>query len=51
MLNPCHIAILIQIYLLLTKNTKTNIIIYSAWSGWLFGPYMATLIPHLNGID
>jgi hypothetical protein len=51
MLNPCHIAILIQIYLMFNKNTKFNRILYAAWSGWLFGPYMATLIPHLNGID
>lgn len=51
MLNPCHINILIQIYLLLTKNTLKNRMLHTAWTGWLFGPYMATFIPHLNGID
>jgi len=51
MFNPCHFAILVEIYLLVSKNTKTNVAIYTAWSGWLFGPYMANLIPHLNGID
>ena len=51
MLNPCHITILIQIYLMMNKNTKFNTMIYTAWTGWLFGPYMATFIPHLNGID
>ena len=25
--------------------------IYTAWTGWLFGPYMATFVPHLNGLN
>jgi hypothetical protein len=51
MFNPCHIVILIEIYLLLSKNTKTNVTIYTAWSGWLYGPYMAMIVPHLEGLS
>jgi hypothetical protein len=46
-----RIVILIEIYLLLSKNTKTNVTIYTAWSGWLYGPYMAMIVPHLAGIS
>ena len=51
MFNPCHITIMATIYLMVSKNTKGNIAIWTAWSGWLFGPYMATFIPHINGIN
>jgi hypothetical protein len=51
MFNPCHITIMVEIYLLISVNTKRNIMIYSAWSGWLFGAYMASIIPHLAGIS
>ena len=51
MLNPCHMAVLIQTYLLMNKNTSFNRLIYNHWSGWLFGAYMAIFVPHINGID
>jgi hypothetical protein len=51
MFNPCHMALLIQSYLLLSRNTMKNRMIYLAWTGWLFGAYMATLVPHINGLN
>jgi hypothetical protein len=47
MLNPCHMTLLIQIYLLIRPSTQTNQKIHTMWTTWLFGAYMASVIPHI----
>lgn len=50
-LSPCRVVLLVQIILLFRPNSRANRILHTAWTGWLFGPYLANFIPHLDGID
>ena len=47
MLNPCHITNLVLVYLLISPNSRLNQSIHSVWCSWIFGAYLALLVPHL----
>lgn len=50
-LNPCHITLIIMTVLLFSRSTPLMLKLHTYWTAWLFGAYLAVLIPHLDGID
>ena len=51
MLNPCHVTLLIMVLLLFSKATPIMQKIHTYWTSWLFGAYLALMMPHLYGIS
>ena len=49
-LNPCHVTLVITIYLLISPVNSFTRKIHTCWTSWLYGAVMALLIPHLEGI-
>jgi hypothetical protein len=38
-------------YLLLTPSTYSNRMLHTVWTSWLFGPIMALIFPHFEGVN
>lgn len=51
MLSPCHMLVLMQIYLLLSKNTARNKCVYIATLSWVFGAILAIIFPSRGDIS
>ena len=49
--NPCHITLIIMTVLLFSKSSLMMRKIHSYWTTWLFGAYLALMVPHLEGIS
>lgn len=52
-LNPCHVALAMQLVLLATKDNTSLFMrrMHMAWTAWLFCPFSALLLPHLEEIN
>lgn len=58
-LNPCHIVVLVQAFLLLNPKTVNSAYVFVCYTRWLFGVYAvithiyleALLFPDLEGLD
>lgn len=48
-LNPCHVALAMQLVLLAAKDNTSLFMrrLHVAWTAWLFCPFSALLLPHL----
>jgi hypothetical protein len=51
MLNPCHVAVALQIYVLLTKKTLLNDLLFRIMVTFTFGDALGFLMPDTNGLD
>ena len=49
MLNPCHLHLLMQGILLVTKKTKFNACMFISCLRWTYGPCAAFVFPDTNG--
>lgn len=49
--NPCHLSLLILVFLLFAPTTKFTRKVHTCWTAWLFGAIMALGIPHLEGVS
>lgn len=48
--NPCHIALLMVVILLLSPTSDFTRKLHTCWTSWNFGALMALFIPHLYGV-
>lgn len=51
-LNPCHVALAMLLVLLIGDNSSLAMRrLHSAWTAWLFCPFSALVLPHLEEIS
>jgi hypothetical protein len=52
-LNPCHVALAMQLVLLAAHDNTSLLMrrLYAVWTAWLFCPFSALLLPHLEEIS
>ena len=48
-INPCHLLILMQSFLLLTKKTKFTSLVFISCQRWVFGAWLAVVFPDHGG--
>ena len=52
LLNPCHVTLILQLILMVGDNSCLWMRrLHTVWTGWLFGPFGALIIPHLQGLS
>jgi len=51
LLNPCHMLSFLQIFLLVSPNTRASTLLFRLHIYWLTGPLLALLFPVTNTLD
>lgn len=49
-LNPCHMTLLVQSYLLIASKTEFNKAVHLCYISSVYGAVIALIFPHTNGI-